>query len=148
MMAHPHSDNGQLKVDITCGVPQGSVVGPALWNVAYDRVLRARCPESTKIISFADDTLVMAWGKTSEDVETRINEALEVAADKIRKIRLSLATEKSKAILFKRQYKIRKPFIRLNGVDVPITKTMKYLGLTIDEKLLFKEHVQEVAAKG
>lgn len=146
-LAHAHSATGQLEVNIACGVLQGPVVGPTLWNVAYDRVLRARCPESTKIIGFADDTLVMAWGKTTEDVEKRVNEALEVVAEEISTLRLSLATEKSEAVFFKRQYKKRKPTIRLNGADVPITKTMKYLGLTIDENLLFREHMQEAALK-
>lgn len=59
-MAHSHSVTGQLNVNINYGMPQGSVVGPMLWNVTYDRVLRAQHPESTKIIGFADDTLVMA----------------------------------------------------------------------------------------
>jgi len=70
-LAHYHSATGQLEVNITCGVQQGSVVGPTLWNVAYDRVLRAWCPESTKIIGFADDTLIMAWGKTTGKANKR-----------------------------------------------------------------------------
>lgn len=66
----------------------------------------------------------------------------------IRKLGLSLVTEKSEAVFFKKQYKRRKPSISLNGTDIPITKTMKYLGLTIDEGLLFREHIQRAAVKG
>lgn len=40
----------------------------------------------------------MAWGITTKDVETRINDALEVVTEEIRKLGLSRATEKSEAI--------------------------------------------------
>lgn len=43
MMAHSHSVTGQLNVNIICGVLHGSVVGPTLWNVTNDRVLRDQC---------------------------------------------------------------------------------------------------------
>jgi len=73
---------------------------------------------------------------------------LEVVAEEISILGLSLPMEKSEAVFFKRQYKKRKPSIRLNGADVPITKTMKYLGLTVDENQMFREHMQEAAIKG
>ena len=38
---------------------QGSLMGPILWNIMYDGVLRLRLPTDTQITEFADDiTLV------------------------------------------------------------------------------------------
>ena len=56
-----HNKQGlQQRRDTSCGVPQGSMLGPLLWNVAYDYVLRAALPPGCHVICYTDDTLVMA----------------------------------------------------------------------------------------
>lgn len=93
-MVCPKAADGHLDDEITCGVPQGSVVGPTLWNLTYGRVLRTDCLECTCIIGFADNALVMAWGEVTEVVEERANGALEAVASQIRILDLILAVEK------------------------------------------------------
>ena len=48
-----------LKEEMTCGAPQGSRVGPLVWNVMYDDFLRMDLPAGTSNIGFADDALVV-----------------------------------------------------------------------------------------
>ncbi|CAK1599205.1 unnamed protein product [Parnassius mnemosyne] len=48
--------------EMSCGVPQGSVLGPPLWNIGYDWVLRADLPTGVSVVCYADDTLVLAQG--------------------------------------------------------------------------------------
>ena len=45
--------------EMTCGAPQGSRVGPLVWNVMYDDFLRMDLPAETSIIGFADDAIVV-----------------------------------------------------------------------------------------
>lgn len=50
----------KVEIQVSCGVPQGSVIGPFLWNLAYDRVLHLQLPSGSSLIGFADDTLVIS----------------------------------------------------------------------------------------
>jgi len=58
-------DGAPRSRDVCCGVPQGSVLGPTLWNVEYDGVLRGFLPPG--LVCYADDTLVLARGDNEEE---------------------------------------------------------------------------------
>ena len=60
------TDNGRKLYVVSAGVPQGSVLGPLLWNVMYDGILRLKFPKGTHIIGFADDIALMIKEKKRE----------------------------------------------------------------------------------
>ncbi|RXF70349.1 hypothetical protein EKK70_17640, partial [Desulfovibrio sp. DS-1] len=134
--------------EITCGVPQGSVLGPLLWNVAYDAVLRLPMPRGTITVGYADDTLIVAEGDTAEAAQNRTNAALAAVSGHIAELGLRLAVEKTTAAVFGCGVWKTAPRIRLAGQTVETAETLKYLGITFSTKgSLFGAHLRGAALK-
>lgn len=69
-----HASSGT--VELTGGVPQGSVLGPTLWNVVYDELLEMPTTPGTQLIGFADDLALVATARDPVTLETIVNRTL------------------------------------------------------------------------
>lgn len=100
---------------MTCGVPQGSVLGPTLWNIFYDDLLRLKLPAGTQTIGFADDLALLVVNHTTEGLEATTNEALFIINDWITQSGLTLAHQKTEAVMLTRKWAYRKPVLFSGG---------------------------------
>jgi len=141
------AEGGMLEVEISGGVPQGSVVGPLLWNITYDAVLRTELPSGAKVMGFADDTMLVTRAKSTQELEAVTNDALSLLEQRITDFGLQIAVEKTEAVLFTCKYKYTQPAIRLCGDEVHLSSEMKYLGMAVDRSMLFKGQVKRAAAR-
>ncbi|CAH2242961.1 jg27874 [Pararge aegeria aegeria] len=87
-------------IKVCCGVPQGSILGPTLWNILYDGVFKIKHEEGVKLVGFADDLALVVVAKTEKTLVPRTNTALERLNGWMRAKKLSLAPEKTEAIVF------------------------------------------------
>ncbi|CAI6351686.1 unnamed protein product [Macrosiphum euphorbiae] len=129
-------------VDVTCGVPQGSVIGPILWNIFHDDLLRLTLPEGVRIIAFADDVAVVGTGWCTEVLEVSINAALKQVSDWMSRNGLTISINKTVAMMMTTKRKYRHPQFVLLDDTLELKGKMRYLGVELSSSLGFKEHIQ------
>ena len=133
------------KMQIKCGVPQGSCLGPTLFSLYINDL-----PDITnfRIRLFADDTVLVM---TSNDLQ----QLKKAANDEILKIEKWLLHDKSTLNYSKTNYMLFSPqkecgkdfFLSINGQNIHRTAEAKYLGVYLDEKLKWDSHIQHLCKK-
>jgi len=139
-------DGSARPVYVSCGVSQRSVLGPYLWNVLYDDLLAIQLPPDVEIITFADDLALVGTATVPYLLEARLERALRDVADWLAVNGLELAIDKSEVILLTNLNKHNRMTVEFGGLRFESKNAVKYLGVTIDPRLHFKEHA-ELAAK-
>jgi hypothetical protein len=92
--------------------------------------------------TFANDTAVMATGETVHISIRKLQTAVNKVAMWTRKWRIKLNESKSVHIDFTNN-KIKQQPIFINGTKIPYANTAKYLGMNLDAKLRWKEHIKK-----
>ncbi|KZR96395.1 Uncharacterized protein APZ42_009289, partial [Daphnia magna] len=95
-----------------------------------------------------DDIMIYTKTEKPIDAETTLQPAIDEAYKWGRKWKFKFAPDKSGMITFTRAYKPGDdPLLFLNGHRIQPKKSAKFLGVTFDYKLLWKEQIEQVIAK-
>ena len=134
--------------ELNVGVPQGSILAPLLFSL-FINDLPNNVP-SASIHMYADDTTVSVSGKSKEEIEAKLIQALSETSTWIRKNRLMLNSNKTKVMLLGSKQRFcsipdQHLSIKLHGQVVECVNEFKCLGVVIDNCLDFKKHVDYIS---
>lgn len=125
------------KRDLACCM---SVLGPTMWNLVHDGVIRALLPTHPRVTCYADDTLVIVGGNTKPEVEEAIVECIERVSLLVGENGLALNTGKTDVLCFMDWHYPADtpadehgwPSVQVDGVAVKTSKSIRYLGVYLD----------------
>ena len=137
---------------VSCGVPQGSVLGPLLFLLYTADIGSIASKYNITSHSFADDTQLYLSGDPSEAQFLRsstvacINEITEWCAANKLKLNPN-KTEFLWSATARRQDQLDYTSIHLSDGDIRPSKVVRNLGVLIDSQLSFSQHVNNITSK-
>ena len=144
--------------------PQGSVLGPCVWNIIFDKLLTALEEKFGAIfVAYADDLTVVVKGESRLEIETRGLEGVDLINDWCTEVQLELSKTKTEMIYFKytpdgkwrriknlryqSDGKIRPPKISVAGTGIKLKESVCLLGVHIKQNMKMSEHVNYLTKK-
>lgn len=139
--------DGVRQRPINAGVPQGSVLGPCLWNLMYDEILRLPMPEGVSLTGFADDVVMTVVCTTLHQCKRNIEDAVRRIELWMASVGLELASHKTEYIIVSSHRTALELDININGHQIRNKRSLKYLGVVIDDRLAYTSHIEYCVEK-
>ena len=134
-------------LNVTCGVPQGSILGPLLFIIYINDMHHAL--DKSKVHNFADDTNLLYSHKDPQVIRITMNNELKLLYEWLCANRLSLNVDKTEFIIFRppKTKLDNRVILKLYNTKIHESRKIKYLGLIMDDRLTWKFHINELCKK-
>ena len=128
------------------GVPQGSILGPILFNIFINDLFI--WIEMSSLHNFADDNTLSACSKTIKDLITILEKDSEIAIKWFKDNSMSANPEKFHGFIVNRCGRHDEVYdMNFAGFKITTEKIVNLLGINIDNKLNFNNHIGSLCKK-
>ena len=133
---------------ISCGVPQGSILGPLFFIIYVNDLLKLFSDDTVKITLYADDTVLYTSHLNTEEAARCLEGGLNVLSNWCTRNKLTINVKKTKHMIVNPSNRTAfGPKVILNQEQLDLVHKYNYLGVVIDDDLNFDSFLTEKCNK-
>ncbi len=131
---------------VTSGVPQGSILGPLLFLLAFDGIFHLSLSDKSSLVGYADDCTYTKAAHSDIDLADSNSDLLQITSW-LKSQQLCLNHSKVKCMVISRRTSPPSPDINLEGHPIEQVSEFKLLGVKVDPTLTWRLHIDHVCAR-
>ena len=128
------------------GVPQGSILSPALFNIKINDIVKAT-KQGTDCSLFVDDFAICVSASSLHRAERQLQLCINGVQDWVINNGFKFSSSKTVAIHFWKGQKIPDPELWLGSDRITAVTQARFLGLIFDRRLTFRNHILDLKTK-
>ena len=135
-------------LEILSGVPQGSILGPILFNIFINDFIYHIENTPTDVYNFADDNTLTAFAERINDIKIKLEHGGSEALKWLEANNMIANPDKFKFIVVKKpSQKLEDITINIGDHKINSSTNVDLLGLNIDEHLNFRNQIKNMCSK-
>ena len=137
--------------EITCGVPQGSVLGPILFLLFINDISNFAV-EGCVLNMYADDVIIYTSAMSTHELECKLQSCIDSISNWYDMNNLCINKKKSSVMIIGSRFQLRSLnlddfAISVNADKLQLVEKAKYLGLWVRNDLSWDDHILELCRK-